>query len=235
MAIQVTCPGCLKRFSVSEKFAGKQGPCPQCKTVITIPKPEDQVVVHEPVHSEAGAVSASGRHTLKTFRRRDARFRPITLAAVLGVVLVTLLVAFLLRGSALVGQMPFLAGAVVVLGPPLAWSGYTFLYDSELEPHSGVNLVIRAVACGLVYASLWGAYKYVGEFMFADRDFQTPLVLEMYQMALLGVLVLGLGTFAAYVSFDLEPFSAFFDCALFFAVTVLLRLVVDLPPLPGLV
>jgi hypothetical protein len=32
----------------------------------------------------------------------------------------------------------------------------------------------------------------------------------------------------------LEPFSAFFNCAMFFATTVLLRLVVGLPALPGL-
>ena len=46
MSIQVTCPGCLKRFSVSEKFAGQKGPCPKCKTVIEIPKLGDEVVIH---------------------------------------------------------------------------------------------------------------------------------------------------------------------------------------------
>lgn len=38
MPILVTCPGCKAQFNVSEKFAGKQGPCPKCKAVITIPK-----------------------------------------------------------------------------------------------------------------------------------------------------------------------------------------------------
>ena len=67
MPINVTCPGCLKRFSVADKFAGKQGPCPKCKKIITIPKKEDQVVIHAPDHSEAGAVGAGGRHVLKTY------------------------------------------------------------------------------------------------------------------------------------------------------------------------
>jgi hypothetical protein len=46
--------------------------------------------------------------------------------------------------------------------------------------------------------------------------------------------VLGIGTFAAYVSLDLEPGSAFFHTAMYFATTVVLRLVADLSALPGL-
>src|SRR5262245_6594726 len=38
MPILVTCPGCKAQFNVGEKFAGKQGPCPKCKALITIPK-----------------------------------------------------------------------------------------------------------------------------------------------------------------------------------------------------
>lgn len=38
MAILVTCPSCKRNFQVSDQFAGKQGPCPKCKTVIRIPK-----------------------------------------------------------------------------------------------------------------------------------------------------------------------------------------------------
>ena len=66
MPIQVTCPNpkCLTRFSVADKYAGQKGPCPKCKTVITIPKKEDEVVIHTPVHSEAGGADASGRKVL---------------------------------------------------------------------------------------------------------------------------------------------------------------------------
>ena len=72
MPINVTCPGCLKRFSVADKFAGKKGPCPKCKKIITIPKKEDEVVIHAPEHSEAGAIGAGGRHVS---RRTSARTR----------------------------------------------------------------------------------------------------------------------------------------------------------------
>jgi hypothetical protein len=58
--------------------------------------------------------------------------------------------------------------------------------------------------------------------------------MEVYQLVILAAVVLGIGTFAAYVSFDLEPFSAFFHCAMYFAVTVLLRFVANLDVIPGL-
>ena len=45
MPIQVTCPKCFTRFSVSEKFAGKKGPCPKCKSEITVPDVGEEVVV----------------------------------------------------------------------------------------------------------------------------------------------------------------------------------------------
>src|SRR5262249_13886335 len=151
MAINVTCPGCFTKFTVPEKFAGKEGPCPKCKAKITIPKLEDQVVIHAPEHSEAGAVGAGGRHALKTYKKQDTKFKPLLFAAVAIVVLLTLMVAFLLRG-----QKPesksylLLAAGAIVLGPPLAWAGYSFLRDDELEGYQGTNLALRSVACGLV-------------------------------------------------------------------------------------
>jgi hypothetical protein len=40
MPIAVSCPSCKASFKVSDQFAGKQGPCPKCKTPIKIPKAE---------------------------------------------------------------------------------------------------------------------------------------------------------------------------------------------------
>jgi hypothetical protein len=232
MAIRVTCPGCHTRFNVADKYAGQQGPCPKCKTVITIPKPEDEVVVHEAEH-EAGAVGVSGRHALKTYRRRDTKFQPVLFAAVIGSVLVLLLVALVFRG--LEKQQWLLAAAAVLLGPPAAWAGYTFLRDDELEGYNGKGLAIRATACGLVYALLWGIYMFVGGQIWGwDAMAGKASGLEVWQMVVLGVLTLGIGTGAAYVSFDLEPGSGFFHCAMYFGVTVLLRAIAGLPALPGL-
>jgi hypothetical protein len=231
MAINVTCPGCHTRFTVADKFAGKEGPCPKCKAKITIPRPEDAVVIHSSEHSEAGAVGTSGRHALKTYKRQDTKFQPLLFAAVAGVVLLTLLVALVIRGQAATLKWLTPLGAVL-LGPPLAWAGYTFLRDDELEGYHGTSSAIRSLVCGLVYALLWGVYLFVGQQLFGADAFTKGL--EIYEMLILGGLALGIGTGAAYVSFDLDPGSAFFHAALYFAVTVLLRLVAGLSALPGL-
>jgi hypothetical protein len=231
MPINVTCPGCLKRFSVADKFAGQKGPCPNCKATITIPKKEDEVVIHAPEHSEAGAIGVSGRHVLKTYKRKDTKFQPLVFTGVVGFVLVALLVALVLRSTGEVDTWMLAAGAVI-LGPPLAWAGYPFLRDLELEGYQGTPLIIRSVACGLVYALLWGVYVFVGGQLWGADAMASGL--EIYQLVIMAAAVLGIGTFAAYVSLDLEPGSAFFHCAMYFAVTVVLRLVVGLSALPGL-
>jgi hypothetical protein len=230
MPINVICPGCMKRFSVADKFAGQKGPCPQCKTVITIPKKEDEVVIHAPDHSESGAVGAGGRHVLKTYRRSDTKFKPLVFTGVIGAVLVVLLVALVLRSTGDINTWMMAAGAIV-LGPPLAWAGYTFLRDAELEAYQGVPVILRSLACGLVYALLWGVFVFLGERFFGDT-FRNGL--EIWQMLVLIVPVFAAGTLAAYASFDLDPGSAFFHCAMYFAVTVLLRLVAGLSAIPGL-
>lgn len=231
MPIQVTCPGCLKRFSVAEKFAGKQGPCPNCKKTITIPKLEEQVVIHAPDHSEAGAIGAGGRHALKTYKRTDTKFQPLVFTAVIGAVLVALLIALVLRGQT--KETWVLAVAAVVLGPPLAWAGYTFLRDPELEAYTGTPVMLRSLACGLVYALLWAIYVFLGGRFFGPDAMKSGL--EIWQLLVLCGAVFAAGTLAGYASFDLEPGNAFFHCALYFAVTVILRWVAALPPLPGLI
>lgn len=230
MPINVTCPGCFTKFTVADKFAGQKGPCKKCKTIIEIPKLEDQVVIHAPDHSEAGAVGAGGRHALKTYKRQDTKFQPLVFAAVAGVVLVALLVALVLRGQ----DKPtwLLALGAIVLGPPLAWAGYTFLRDDELEGYAGANLALRATACGLVYALLWGVYLFIGNQWFGSESFTKGL--EIWQMLVLAVPIGAMGTMAGYVSLDLDPGSSFFHWAMYFAVTVILRLVIGLSAIPGL-
>jgi hypothetical protein len=230
MPINVTCPGCLKRFSVADKFAGQKGPCPKCKAIITIPKKEEEVIIHAPEHSEAGAVGAGGRHALKTYRRKDTKFHPLVFTSVIGAALVALLAALVLRS---VGQTDtwLIAALAVILGPPLSWAGYTFLRDAELEGYAGTALVVRSIACGLVYALLWGVFMFLGERFFGDAFSRG---LEIWQMVVLVVPVFAAGTLAAYAAFDLDPGSAFFHCAMYFAVTVVLRLVAGLSAIPGL-
>lgn len=234
MPIQVTCPGCLTKFNVGDQHAGKAGACPKCKGPIQIPAKTDEVIIHAP-ENEAGAKDAKGRNVLKPIRRKEAKFSTNIFVLVVGGTLLAIAVSWLVGRQYGTEGVPtwFLAFGAVLLGPPLAYAAYSFLRDDELGVYQGTAVVIRSLACGLVYALLWGVFVYIGWNVFGDDAFKAGL--EMVQLAILIAIVAGIGTFAAFVSFDLEAITAFFHFALYFLVTVGLRFVMGLPFLPGMV
>ncbi|MCL4202534.1 MAG: hypothetical protein KJ000_08555 [Pirellulaceae bacterium] len=217
MAINVVCPGCKKRFSVDDKFAGKQGPCPKCKTVIKVPDKTEEVVIHEP--ESFGPKDTKGRAVLKPIARKEAKFSPV-LAAVAGISsLLVLVAAWMLRGQA----SPLLLGiGALVLAPPLAWSGYAFLRDDEYEPFRGRELWVRVGACSLVYALLWGLIPLIAGYGLRLDE------LELIHMAFLAPLLIGLGAFTAYASLDFDFGVGALHYGLYLTVTVVLRLVLGL-------
>jgi predicted Zn finger-like uncharacterized protein len=234
MAIQVICPGCHTRFRVSDKHAGKEGACPKCKGTIRVPKRSEEVVVHAPEHSERGTLDAQGRSVLKPIARKDTKFRPLVLVAAVAAVGIVFAAAWMLRGKvnttdgasdsfmALV-----LALGAVGLGPPLAWVGYSFLRDPELEAYQGKALLLRSLICGLVYALLWGVFGYVKGRIWVDVAAGESL--ELYQIGILAIPFLGVGTLAAYASLDLEPMNGFFHYTFYLLFTILLRMTMALP------
>lgn len=230
MAITVVCPGCMKRFSVADQHGGKQGPCPQCKTVIDIPKVGDEVVIHAP--DDGGPKDAKGRSVLKTTKAKDTKFNPIVAGGIGAVVLLVLLVAFLMRGTEAAGSVPLLGAGAVVLGPILAFAGYGFLRDQELEPYRGTELLVRSLACGLVFAAGWGIYSLLGYQMLGEWPIEK---MEIFHMLIAAGAAVGIATFGSYVAMDLEPTSGIVHCAMFFLVTVLLRVLLGLAAVPGLV
>jgi len=235
MPIHVICPTCHARFKVGDQHAGKTGACPKCKGQIQIPAAADEVIIHAP-ESEAGAKDAKGRNVLKPLRRKETKFRLNAALVVGGAVILTVAIAFLVGNSAeeIGDKLAYvLAGGAVLLGPPLAYAGYFFLRDDELEPYRGTDLMIRSLACGLTYAALWGLYWYLGYQIFGS-DAYTEEGLEIFQLGILVGVVAGIGTGAAFVSFDLDPITAFFHFALYFVTTVLLRAVMQLDLLPGM-
>ena len=136
-----------------------------------------------------------------------------------------------MRGKPAEDLTPVLVAGAILLGPLVAWGGYAFLRDPELEPYSGAQLWLRATICGLVYALAWLVFWFiVGR---VEPDYATK-GLAIFQMLIPSVFAVIIGTLAAYVTLDLEPFNAFFHCALYFVLTVLLRWILELPPLPGL-
>ncbi|MEM8944194.1 MAG: hypothetical protein AAGD11_03350 [Planctomycetota bacterium] len=232
MPIQVTCPSCHARFKVGDQHAGKTGPCPKCNKPIKIPDAGDEVVIHAP-EVEAGAKDATGKNVLKPIKRKETKISLNVSVATVGLVLLSIAIAWMLGGDALGDQQIYaLAGGAVFLGPLLAYAGYTFLRDDELGVFDTTSAVIRSVACGFVYALLWGVYIFLGTQVFGDEAFEQGL--EMVQIVGLGVVSLGIGTFAAFVSYDFEPINGFFHYMLYLLVTILLRAVMGLPFIPGM-
>ncbi len=220
MPITVVCTSCRKSFRVSDKFAGKKGPCPNCKTVITVPEKGDEVVVHEP--EEFGPKDSKGRATLKPIARTETKVSPLLTAAIIAAILAALTIAWMFRSPE--GEVPtilLLLGAVL-LAPPIAWGGYTFLRDDELEPYRGFEMLIRAGSCALVYSLLWGLVALVKLYLFDGVPF------EVVHMVFIAPVMVGIGAFSAYVSLDLEFGTGAIHYAFYLAVTVALRLIMGI-------
>lgn len=161
MAILVVCPGCRKRFQVSDQFAGRTGPCPSCKTAIKIPGASEQVVVHEPDQYAGAGKTRTGEMVLKPIAREDTKFNPVAATIIGSIAVVVLIAAFagrgLLRGDELMHRALQTLGLLLV-SPPLVVAGYSFLRNDELEPYRGKELYLRAGILSLAYTILWGIF-----------------------------------------------------------------------------
>jgi predicted Zn finger-like uncharacterized protein len=227
MAIDVTCPSCHTRFQVSDKFAGKSGPCPKCKKTIKVPEKKDEVVIHAPEVS--GPTDSTGVAILKPLTRKETRLGTTHIIAIVGSVVLVLVVAAVLRTQSLqIRQMAAMLGTVL-LGPPLAFAGYTFLRDDELEPYRGQEVLLRSLACGLVYAALWGTYWLVFAYWFNFK----PLPSGEPNWVAVGVAaaaMTAIGTVAAQASFELEIGASVLNYAMYLICTVLLRFIMNMDP-----
>lgn len=224
MKIAVTCPGCLSRFEVSEKFAGKTGPCPKCKKEITVPALSEQVVVHAP--ETEGPKDAKGTPVLKPIRRVDVKFSWPIAALVGGVSLVLLFTAIGIRFSFAEPPTVLLALTSIALGPLLAYAGYFFLNESELQGYTGKEAWVRSAACGGIYAITWGLYwlipKYLLEaFSMAEYSLVTASVMLLVMMVI--------GSIAAVLLLELENLAGVMHYMLYLAVTLLLTIVAGTP------
>jgi predicted Zn finger-like uncharacterized protein len=223
MPISVVCPSCKARFSVSEKFAGKKGPCPKCKTVITVPDaPAEEVKIHVPEQFASGGKDSKGRPVSKPIARQASKFRPAVLAASFGGGVAALVVAFLLRGVA--DKIPVIIVGLLIVSPPLTLAGYAFLRDDEdLEPYRGRALFVRAGLCALAYAALWGAY--------APLPAYGIITGEAWQWLFVAPVFASAGAAVAWACFDLDFGSGAVHYAFYVVVTLLLRAALGLAPL----
>ena len=223
MAIHVVCPDCHARFKVSEQYAGKKGPCPKCKAEITVPLQENEVVIESP-EQFGSARDAAGNLVLKPIARTETALTPVLVSGILLSVVAVLAAAFHVRVTHPDGNVStlFKALGAVVMAPSLAFAGYTFLRDSDLEPYRSTSLILRITICATVYALLWGGYALAASFFFGDQP------LESWSILFLAAPLVVIGTLTALATLDLTPTNAFFHCAFYLVTTIALRLIVRL-------
>jgi type IV secretory pathway VirB2 component (pilin) len=226
MSILVICPGCKKQFQVSEKFAGKSGPCPQCKAVIKVPKKEEQVVVHTPEQFGSGGRGASGKLALKPIARLEGRLRGRTMALI-AVAAVLVLAVTLLGGRQrlFVDHVVVSVMGLLLISPALVIGGYQFLNGSEeLERYRGKSLWLRAGICALAYVVLWGLFIFVLGYVSGPiRDG------EIWIWFFVAPPFFVVGSLAALSALDLDFSTGFFHYAFYVLVTMLLRWAAGLP------
>jgi hypothetical protein len=218
MAIDVTCAGCKTRFQVSDKFAGKQGPCPKCKAIIKVPAKSEQVVIHEP-ELATGPKGVTGQPVFKPIAWKETRISTPQIVAIAVGVVGVLLVSLVLR-IAFGGNPPLIVLVVgsIVLAPPLAFAGYAFLRDHEFEPHRGKELALRLIAPSIVYPGLWAFYW--GVFAYLSGVNITP---NWQLMCVVVPVVIAIGAFTAQASLDLELGTGALHYSVYLLTTLVLR------------
>ena len=245
MSILVVCPGCHKRFKVSDKYAGQSGKCPNCKGMIKVPALDEQVTVHEADYSQ-GAKDSKGVSILKPIEREETKLSKTEIYIIAGgtfaVLLITWILGFVFEAEPVaptdpdsdipawlaaenaekpVGGVPtwLLAFGAIVLAPPLVYAGYQVLRDAEKGSYEGRTLLKRVAICSAVYALLWAVFGFI------PPEWRT----DMWSWLYMAPPLLLVGAFAGFCSFDLDFSSSFFHYCFYLAATILLRVVIGLP------
>ena len=220
MAIQVTCPNCLKRFQVSDKFAGKTGPCPNCKKDIKVPDASEEVVIHAP--DDGAPKDRQGVSILKPLKRTETDVTRKGMIITFSAILVAVAAAVGLRMGMETIPVYILAMGALFLAPPLVWSGYSFVRDSELEPYVGSDLRNRVVILSVILAALWLLYVFVPSYV---MEYDSPKEMSYLWFGIIFAVMVGLGSLASAATFDLEPLNGLTLAGLYFIVSVVLALI----------
>ncbi|MEZ6137896.1 MAG: hypothetical protein R3C53_23660 [Pirellulaceae bacterium] len=214
MPIPVTCPSCFTRFNVSDKFAGKSGPCPKCQKTIKIPEKSEEVVIHAP--EDSGPKDSKGQSVLKPLRRKEVSLSmPVLLAAGLG----TLVVFGVALGLGVSGDPPptvLLALSSIVLAIPIVIVGYWFLHDDELAGYTGQELLVRAGICALGFAASWGVYAFVPAYI---KGYDSMAEISGVEMAMFVAIMIAMGTIVSVLSMELEVLQGLMHYMLYFSLT----------------
>ena len=220
MPIQVTCPNCLKRFQVSDKFAGKTGPCPSCKKQIKVPDASEEVIIHAP--DDGAPKDSQGVSVLKPLKRTETDVTRKGILITSGAILLALAGAVGLRMSGDTIPVYIQALGAFFLAPPLIWAGYSFVRDSELEPYVGSELRNRVLMLSGIFAALWLLYAFVPNYVL---DLDSPSEMNFLAFGLILAIMIGLGALASAATFELEFVNGLTHAGLYFIVAVMLALI----------
>ena len=212
MPIHVTCPGCKKRYTVSEKFAGQQGPCPHCKTILTIPAKEDEVVIHAP--EGAGPKDSKGQAVIRPILREETRFSLQWTLSIVGAIIGAFVVALLARTIA--RTMPELVGASARFSWRLPWCGPAIV-SCETASWSRIG----GTNCCFAWPAVRPPMRLSGEPTLTSNG-SCSTDPEIWQVLVLAVGAALAGSFAAFAAFDLDYLVGMVHYGLYLVVTVLL-------------
>ena len=225
MPIPVICPGCKAAFQVSDKFAGKKGPCPKCKTIITIPEASPEIVIHAP--KPEGPTDSTGRPVFMPILRQETALSQTAIFALVAAVVTVLLVAIVV-GLATNRHPPtfLIVLGAVGLAPPLSLAGYAMLRDQEAVPYRGPTLWLRIAITSLVYVVIWAIYPFIPAMYFEGPPY------ELYSLLFVVPIMLGIGGLAAYASLDFEFGPAVLHYGFYLAMTVILSMLAGVDWIP---
>ena len=226
MSIRVTCNKCHTRFNVSEKFAGKEGPCPKCKTKIRVPMPTDEVKIEAP--KTKGPTDTEGRAIVDPIMRKETVLSSVQIAMLIAGIIGFLALAFGLRFMELKDDAQLwwvlLGLGALLLAVPLSFVTYHIIRDNDLEPFSGFDLWRRIAICSAVFAITWislpaARYAFDGHYFIGS-------------WGLASVVMFAAGAVASMGSFEFDWLYGVVHYGLYFAVAIVGRVLAGLPALP---
>ncbi len=181
-----------------------------------VPDKSQEVVIHAP---EIGPKDSKGVSVLKPLKR--AEFKLSTREMIVAGVLAVLSLGFAIFARQFTEPPTFLmAFGIFALAFPLAWVGYSFFHDDELEEYSGKERSARVGVCALIFAVTWGLYWFLAIY-FGNK---TLADVDAVQFAIYLGIMFAVGSLGSLVAMDLAFGQALLHYAMYFAVTFLLAM-----------
>lgn len=225
MSIRVTCPGCHTRFNVSDKFAGRDGPCPKCKAKIRIPAKNEQVVIHAP--QDSMPKDQKGVSLSQPIFRRELVITPVGWTVIVGTIVLLLAAAFLLRWQ-VADKLQFpvwiLGVGSLALALPAVYGGYGVLRDNELGGFVGRELWFRVGVCAALYALLWLAMPLTAYAMSGYYNLTWFVAMAV---------MIGVGGGVAMAAFDFEYLTGVLHYGMYLGCALLFRWIIGVGIFPG--